>query len=186
MGSSSSTDATRTAEGDDWIMESAEVFYSRSPLVALGDDGIERLKRQALTNPRLRSRLCAHAGKNDPLHEMVIVHHRDVYVRPHRHHARSESVHVMEGEADLVLFDEDGEVTTVVPLGAHGGGRAAFCRIPAEIFHTLVFHSEWFVFHETISGPFDPTRSSFAPWAPPDGPEGERFRSGLDKRLAAR
>ena len=55
-------------------------------------------------------RLCAHPAVDDRLHEMVIAMARETYVRPHKHVNKSESVHVIEGLADAVLFDDAGNV----------------------------------------------------------------------------
>lgn len=180
--SSEKTSPDRSSEY--WFSESPEVFYSRDDLVTLGPQQIERLKKQASINPRRRARLCAHAGKDDSLHEMLIVHHRDVYVRPHLHVGRTESLHVLEGDAELNLFHPDGRLWKVVPVGRAEDGRTPYCRIPAETYHSLSFNSEWFVFHEVIAGPFDPSRTIFAPWAPEDGDSAVTFLMELRARTA--
>jgi hypothetical protein len=38
--------------------------------------------------------------------------------------------------------------------------------MPDDVFHTILITSEWLVFHETTAGPFDPSRTVFAAWAP--------------------
>jgi cupin fold WbuC family metalloprotein len=183
MASFSLNKATDGPSGD-WIAESPEVFYLRTPLAIFGPAEIARLKHQAMTNPRRRARLCTHAGKEDALHEMLIVHHREVYVRPHLHIGRRESLHVVEGEAELVLFDTEGALQQVINVGTAATGRSPYCRIPEGVYHTLLFTSEWFVFHEVIPGPFDPTRSTFAPWAPMDGEMATIFQDNLRNQLA--
>lgn len=178
-----SVDQDKTSE--DWIAESPEVFYSGSDLVLFGSQQINRLKKQALINPRRRARLCTHAGKDDALHEMLIVHHKDVYVRPHLHIGRNESLHVLEGEAELSLFHPDGSLRSVVPIGRADDGRTPYCRIPAGTYHSLLFNSEWFVFHEVIAGPFDPSCTVFAPWSPKDDNSAAAFQMKLRARIAA-
>jgi cupin fold WbuC family metalloprotein len=149
--------------------ENDEVFYSDEPVVTLEPAVLGFLKAQAARNSRLRSRLCAHPDPSARVHEMLIVHHHDVYVRPHQHLAKSESFHLMEGRALIVLFAGDGGIERVIPVGEPGSGRAAYFRMPERVVHGFVIESEWLVFHETTAGPFDPSGTACAPWAPADG-----------------
>ena len=146
--------------------ESAEVLYSLDRIVTVDAKAIEELKREALKNPRQRIRLCAHRGVDDRLHEMLIVHTKDTYVRPHRHTGKSESFHVIDGLVDVVVFDEAGEITEVIPMGTFGSGRAFFYRIADPLYHTLLIRSDVIVFHEATTGPFRREETGFAPWAP--------------------
>ena len=56
-----------------------------------------------------------HVNDEDPVHEMLICLLREGYVRPHAH-AKNESIHVVEGNLDLVLFDAGGEISRVLAL----------------------------------------------------------------------
>jgi cupin fold WbuC family metalloprotein len=99
---------------------------------------------------------------------MLIVMHRDSYVRPHRHSGKVETLMVVEGEADTLLFDASGRVTAQIPMSSPSQGGHFFYRMPPETFHTLRFSSEWFVFVETTIGPFRMELSEGAGWAPPE------------------
>jgi cupin fold WbuC family metalloprotein len=147
-------------------VESAEVLYATDGIVTVDAAAIAELKRDAGANPRRRIRLCAHAGVDDRLHEMLIVHARDAYVRPHKHIGKSESFHVIEGDVDVVIFDEGGGVTEVIQMGTVGSGRPFFYRIATPLFHTLLIRSAVLVFHEATNGPFNRADTVFAPWAP--------------------
>jgi cupin fold WbuC family metalloprotein len=129
--------------------------------------------------PLGRARLCAHGSMSDPLHEMLIVVDRDSYIRPHRHPGKTESLHVIEGAADLVVFDDDGTVADVVPIGDYASDRVFYYRLNAPLFHTLRLRSDKLTVHETTNGPFNPSETEFAPWAAE--PE-----ETLDRELAAR
>src|SRR5687768_8037033 len=87
-----------------------EVLIAATPIVTVSPADIEALKALALQNPRKRIRICTHKDTADPLHEMLIVHTRDTYVRPHKHLNKSESFHVIEGTVDVVIFNESGDV----------------------------------------------------------------------------
>jgi cupin fold WbuC family metalloprotein len=152
--------------------EGPDVFYcsDAAATVLVGKPLVEFLKTRARLSVRKRSRLCAHDDPSAALHEMLIVHHREVYVRPHRHAGKAESIHCIEGAALIVLFEDDGSIRDTVALG-DGGNAAFFCRIPAGVFHTLLIRSEWLVFHETTCGPFDRSATQIAPWSPADADE---------------
>ena len=129
---------------------------------------MDRLAEQARENERRRMRLCAHRSSDDALHEMLIVHTPETYVRPHKHLAKSESFHVIEGEADVVLFDEEGRIVELISMGPYPSGACFYYRLADPYYHGLVIHSELFLFHETTNGPFDRRDTLFAPWSPPE------------------
>ncbi len=153
-----------------------EVLYTDDSIVKVDQADIQRLKQAALANPRRRIRLCGHRDVGSTLHEMLIVHTRGTYVRPHMHLNKSESFHVVEGVADVVVFDDSGNITGVVPMGEYGSGRKFFYRLSDPSFHTLLIQSEFFVFHEITNGPFVRTDTVFAPWAPEDKNEASEQR----------
>jgi cupin fold WbuC family metalloprotein len=165
--------------------ESAEVRYATDPIVVVDDDDVVALKRGAEENARRRIRLCAHQSVDDRVHEMLIVHSRDTYVRPHKHIGKSESFHVVEGDVDVVVFDDDGGVHEVIRMGAFASGRPFYYRIAGPLFHTLLIRSDVLVFHETTSGPFRRADTLFAPWAPEDGDSAavRQYIAELEARL---
>ena len=160
---------------------SPEVFYSDGLFRAVGSVTSDALKSRASASPRRRCRLCFHADPSAPQQEMLIVMHHTSYVRPHRHLSRLETLSVFEGRCDALLFDAGGAVIERIGLSpAHEGGRF-FYRMPAGAFHTLAFASEWLVFLETTTGPFDPSDTEGAAWAPPESEPaaGRRYLDGL-------
>lgn len=160
------------AEPDKFQRQNDEVFYTSSPLTAIDDADIAWLKARAMETPRRRARICAHPAADAPLHEMIIVHERGTYVPPHRHIGRSESYTIIEGRMRIVLFDEEGKIDGTVDMSTPGQGGTFFYRLSGPQFHSMLIDSEWIVFHEVTSGPFDPKTTEFAPWAPaPDAPE---------------
>ena len=85
---------------------SDEVFFAEDQIVRFGDQDTEFLKELAQRNQRKSVRVCTHKAEEDELHEMFIVHAHDTYVRPHKHLSKSVSFHVIEGQADVVIFGE--------------------------------------------------------------------------------
>jgi cupin fold WbuC family metalloprotein len=139
------------------------VLVADAPLSHIGAADIAMLKERAAKNPRQRMRICAHRSSDDRLHEMLIVLTGKTYIRPHKHLNKSESFHLIEGEADAIFFDDAGKVTETIKLGP---GRQFFYRIEEPRFHTLLIRSDFLVFHETTNGPFNRADTLFAPWSP--------------------
>jgi cupin fold WbuC family metalloprotein len=162
-----------------YYQESPEVYYSDARVVLAGEEDVTFVRAAAAANPRGRARLCTHRGTDDALHEMLIVHRRDVYVRPHAHVGKSESFLVLEGEAVVVLFDESGGIERAVEMTPFGARRCFYYRMPDGVFHTLLICSEWLVFHEATTGPFDRAATAFARWAP-DGSDAGAARAYVD------
>ena len=102
---------------------------------------------------------------------------------PHKHTNKIESFHVIEGSADVLLFEENGKVAGVIAMGECSSGRHFYYRLSEPRYHTLLVRSDWFIFHEVTSGPFDRADTLFAPW----GPEvsDEEGQKKFLKRMAA-
>ena len=165
--------------------ESVEVLYSDSRLTHITKKDFVELKSLAARNPRKRVRLCAHGATTARLHEMLIVHQKVAYVRPHKHSGKSESTHVIEGIVDFVLFDEDGALDRVIECGDYASGKPVYFRMAEPALHTLVIRSDVLVFHEITDGPYDRKDTAFPSWAPDedDADTVSRFLTDLDKKI---
>lgn len=151
------------------------MLYADQSRLLVGDSEVAHLKAIAAGNPRRRVRLCGHAGTDAPVHEMLIVHGRDCYVPPHRHHGKAESLHVIDGAAQMLFFDDAGRLEETVQVGPPGSGRCFFCRLDRPYFHSIVIESDWLVFMEVTKGPFVRADTEWAPWAPAaDDPDAGR------------
>lgn len=148
---------------------SPEACVADESIVHIGRSDIDFLKQKVHASARRRTRLCAHKDTADRLHEMFVVYLKDTYIRPNKHIKKDESLHILEGSADFVFFDEKGCVIEVVPLGDYASGRQFYCRIPESIYHSFVMRSDSIVIHESTPGPFDRADTVFAPWAPEEG-----------------
>ena len=145
-----------------------EVLCFDSPIVTIDTNEINFLKDRSDENVRKRIRICAHRKVEDAVHEMIIVHQKGAFVPPHKHLGKSESFHVIEGEADVILFDDEGNLTDVIQMGNPQSGKSFYNRISSSVFHSLLIRSGYFIFHETTSGPFRKEETLFASWAPPE------------------
>jgi cupin fold WbuC family metalloprotein len=151
------------------------VFYNQDQVAEVGADWFERLKQHAREADMKRARLCLHHSVDDPLHEMIIVFHSDSVIRPHRHRSKTESFHVIFGELDILLFDEDGKHVRTVQMGDAASGKTSIYRLSAPIWHTVLIRTEYAAIHEVTNGPFRVEENEFAPWAPEEPEALRRF-----------
>lgn len=166
------------------IIEKVAVFYNSDMVAEIGEDWYEKLKRCAYEADMKRARFCLHHEPTDPLHEMIIVFHRDTLVRPHRHHRKSESFHLIFGELDIILFDDNGVPVRVVQLGERHTGKSQIYRLSGALWHSVVVRSEYAAIHEVTNGPFRPEESDFAPWAPAESRQLGQFLRDSSSRLS--
>lgn len=143
-----------------------EVLFTAEPVTTLSEADVEWLGFRASKNPRQRIRICSHPHSDSRLHEMFIVHTRETYVRPHKHLDKSESFHIISGDVDVVLFDNDAAIRRVIRMGERASGKPFYYRLDEAIYHTLLIRSDVLVFHEVTTGPFRREDTVFAPWAP--------------------
>jgi len=145
-----------------------EVYYTKHAIFKISNEQVEELKKICLSNIRKRIRICTHRDVNDVQQEMLIVHTKDTYVRPHQHLGKDESIYIIEGCVDVIMFDEEGNMIDVINMGDYSTGLSFYYRINNAYLHAFVIKSDFLVFHEVTKGPFKLEDTIFAPWAPED------------------
>jgi cupin fold WbuC family metalloprotein len=158
-----------------------EVFRNNENLALVDENWITFLKERASNSLLRRSRLCLHRTHDDPVQQMIIVMCRDVLFRPHRHRAKHESYHMIEGLLDLIFFEDDGRPESAIRMGPLGSGAAFSHRLCVSRFHAVLPLSEFVVVHEITAGPWVEGDAEFGPWAPTDM---DALRSFLEKSAA--
>lgn len=143
-----------------------EVFIASDEIVHFDSRAVDFIRECALQNIRGRARICTHKEPTDSIHEMLIGIRSDSYIRPHRHENKVESFHLVDGAADIVILNEDGDILDVIEFGPD---QDFYYRLDISRYHTLVIHSPVLVIHEITNGPFDPTQTDFASFSPPEG-----------------
>lgn len=145
---------------------SPELYYSDGNFCAVDKDDVAFLKKAAASSKSHRSRLCFHSDSSDLQQEMLIVAHRSSYIIPHRHFKKKETFSVVEGKCSALLFNESGQVDRVISMSTCDAEKIFFYRMPANVFHSCLIHSEWLVFIETTIGPYQENLTEHASWAP--------------------
>lgn len=152
------------------ITNSNEVIFNTEDIFVLDEQLISYLKERAQNNARKTARICIHKSADEQLHQMIIVHCKGNYVRPHRHPLKTESFHLIQGALLLATFNESGKVINRIVLEENGDKYTLVARIEKNIYHTVFPLTEVVVFHEITNGPFTGIGDSeFPEWAPVTG-----------------
>lgn len=146
--------------------------FAEGPIVAITPGMIEEIKSKAAASKMRRHRICLHQSVEDQTQEMVIACCRDSVMPPHRHPAgRSESYHVIEGAMKVLFFDDAGKIERRLEIAERGSDRPSLYRLCAPRWHTAYPVTDWLVYHEVLTGPFDPDQAVEYPgWMPKDTP----------------
>jgi cupin fold WbuC family metalloprotein len=130
----------------------------------------DRVAQAAAVSPRRRMNHNFHSGAADNPHRFLNILLRGTYIRPHRHSnpPKAETFLVLEGVAEVILFDDAGAVTGRFRLGADTAeGHLWGVDIPAGTWHTILPVTARAVCFEVKAGPWDPASDKeFAEWAP--------------------
>ena len=153
----------------------SSVIFSPQPFPLVGGDTLEKLKKEALKAELGRARVCIHVDHDDPVQEMVIVHSRRSYDRPHRHVDKSISILVLEGVLRVVYFDDRGGVKRCFELGDTASGKPFLTRFSQGEWYSCVPVSDPVVIFEAMRGPFDKSGGFYPEWAPEAGAELAEF-----------
>lgn len=150
-----------------FTVKSHEVCTSKSDLLIIAYRDIQELKKKALKSKLHRSRICCHKSDQSLVHEMIIALTNKVSFSPHRHVDSEESIHVIEGEVNILIFNDSGDISNSIELGESRSGRAFFYRLPRNVWHTVIVKSNIAVIQEVTSGPFEPAKTEYAPFSLP-------------------
>ena len=138
----------------------------------IDQDLFERVARDAAASDRRRMNFNFHESAADNPHRFLNVLLKGTYVRPHRHSdpPKSESFLVLEGAAEVILFNDHGAITERYLLSPGGGvGQVWGVDLPPGVWHTILPLTDRAVCFEVKPGPWEAASDKeFASWAPPD------------------
>jgi cupin fold WbuC family metalloprotein len=125
-----------------------------------------QLEHEAASATRRRANLNVHAGLDANVQRLFIATQPDTYMRPHRHPEahKWEFFVVLEGQIDLLLFDDRGELQQRIAMS---GDQTRAVEVPANTWHAYVCMQANTLALEIKEGAYLPTREQdFAAWAP--------------------
>lgn len=162
--------------------KSGEVLVCTDEIIGLEQAALNAVNRLADTSPKKRARICAHKDSLATIQEMIIVIREGSYIAPHRHKNKCESFHLIDGNADIVVFEDNGDIRKVIRFRRE---HAFYYRLEAELFHTIIVRSERITFHEVTNGPFVANGTEYAPFAPREGGGGiADYQKRLDQQIS--
>ena len=121
----------------------------------------ERLIELAERAENRRSFYPLHNGDADPIQRMYNLLLSGSYIKPHKHDL-TETFVLLEGDAMMVFFDDDGNVLHKIRMN----GKNKVIDMPRNAWHSLFSVSEHSLFFIIKEGPYVPENKIFAPWAP--------------------
>ena len=135
-----------------------------SMTVSSVNDFVEKYQHSS----RRRHRYCFHQDPEVELHDIVICYDSGSYIPPNKHIGKAESLHVLQGELDFFLFNDNGQVYDYRRLSASDNKKIPFyLRVPPNTWHGLrAVGDQPCIIKETISGPYDASSLMWAPFAP--------------------
>jgi len=164
-------------------VESPEVYFSKEDALSIHYSDIHNLINIAKKLPRKRARFCLHNSPDETVHEMLIVHPKGAYIRPHKHFNKPESFIVIDGRVDYFIFNDNGKIKESISMGDFRSGKPFYKSLRSDSFHSLIIYSEWLVFLEVTKGPFVKEDTVFAEWSPIENEKEEvvKFMKKLKK-----
>ena len=150
----------------------------------IDEELFDQVAVRAQDAPRKRMNHNFHAGAEDNPHRFLNVLLRGTYIRPHRHlePPKSEAFLILEGMAEVIVFEEDGRIRNRYRLGDLGQGKRNWgVDLAPGVWHTVVPLSDRVICYEVKPGPWEPSSDKeFAAWAPREGePAAQQFLERL-------
>lgn len=125
------------------------------------------LKKEADLSNRNRTLRKLHSSHEEELHTMINVLKKGTYICPHKHTIRTsegktirkgESFLALEGEGLILLFKDNGEISDKIYLKEN---EKTMVWIPANVYHTIVALTDYFILFENKTGPWKEEEDKF-------------------------
>ena len=134
----------------DYEARSLSYFPSDQIALSLGIQIMNGL-RERTQESNDSSRVCLHPSSNEAVNVMLIAHPAGFSSRIKRHFSRIKWVIVLDGELEIMLFDEQGNCLSVSGLTTSGD---SIMRIPANQYHSVSCVGGTSLFVEILDGPY--------------------------------
>jgi cupin fold WbuC family metalloprotein len=144
------------------VRTSEEAYYALGDIFSIGETELNVLRKEVMNTSRQRVRICCHRNTLAPLHEMFVCYTKSTRIQPHKHLAKDESFHVLEGNLDLIFYNGTGDVIDIVPMAAKGSSKPFYYRVPRDTYHAVVVNSNYCILHEATAGPFERSHTVWA------------------------
>lgn len=135
--------------------------------VGVDQNVIDDLRNLANKSKGCSVRVNLHDAPCNDFHQMIIAHKKSCYYRPHKHIVKCEAYHMIEGEMQVFIFTDEGEVDYTTVLASQSSKKPFIFRIENDKWHCTIPLTEIVLFHESKVGPFDADTDVVYPtWSP--------------------
>tara|TARA_B100000989_G_C19530396_1_gene469365 strand:- start:1226 stop:1759 length:534 start_codon:yes stop_codon:yes gene_type:complete len=150
-----------------WIKVSKREYYPKNHnITQLNNKDLNLLKKNISKNNATGSRICIHTSIKDKIQQMILFHPKGSYIRPHKSASNEESYMILNGEMDVILFDNIGKIKRKIELGDLKSKKIFFFRMKKSLFRTMIIKKDT-IFLEVKKGPFVKNKSTiYADWSP--------------------
>lgn len=117
---------------------------------------LDELSAKAKACERRRMNLDMRTSLNDQSQRMLNALEPDTQMPIHRHPTTSETIVLLRGSIEEILYDEKGNETERILLKA--GAEPSAMSIPAGVWHSLICLESGTILFEAKDGAFEPRR----------------------------
>ncbi|MDA8846781.1 WbuC family cupin fold metalloprotein [Candidatus Pelagibacter sp.] len=128
----------------------------KSPLL---DNSLLDIMKKISKAHKTDLRLNLHSSPKDNHHDMIILQRRNYKCPVHKHLSNGETIHVIYGSLDVILFNDKKKNTSKISLSKK---EKIIYRIPTNLYHTVKITSPFAIYHESKRGPFVRTQTILA------------------------
>jgi len=144
---------------------SEAVYSAQDSVVCISRSQVDFLRNVAENSSTRKARVLLHGTPDKDLHEMLITHSFGQYIQPHINLNSAKSFVVLDGEMAVVLFTNEGAISSDIRLGPFAGAIDFLLRLEDPVFHSIIPISTTVTFLETVKGPH--VKTHYASFAPP-------------------
>lgn len=130
------------------------VYYATGAPAGMDLQSMILMKELAAYRDLPLCRVCLHASDNEPIHEMLMMHTRPQLVGPLKQNKSSLSYHMLDGAADIRLYDEQGACLQYMHLDSDDSFCRCSLRLDANVFRSMKTVTPYAIFLEVAGGPF--------------------------------
>jgi len=152
-------------EEKQFIKESERVFrIFDSPLKTIGFPQITGLQDHVAKSKDGQGRVCCHSQDSSKMQEMFLSFNQGITFPMMKHLDKSESLLILSGDLDYLIYSEVGEVIATIPMTGfqtynNSNPKPFYIYINRNTYHSPLVKSETFLAKETTSGPFLPNQT---------------------------
>lgn len=143
-------------------MDGKDYEFLKNEIVKIDTAFIEELKNRAKNRESGKYRYCLHESEESNLQEMVFVIAKGQYNPPDKHHFAETKI-ILDGEAWILLFEDNGDVKDTFRASAKD---MRFCRVEKGIYHAIEPITDQVVIYEVREGKHTSKSNVYPEWAP--------------------